>query len=66
MLTQTLRKLADNGLVERRSPAAVPSGAEYLLTELGQTHVGPVTALAQWAEQHAEGLVTAQERRRSK
>jgi DNA-binding HxlR family transcriptional regulator len=52
MLTQTLRRLADAGLVER--PAV--RGGEYRLTALGVSLLGPLTALTAWAEEHAHEL----------
>jgi DNA-binding HxlR family transcriptional regulator len=55
MLTQTLRRLADAGLVAR--PAT--RGGEYRLTKLGVSLLGPLTALTAWAEEHAEDLATA-------
>jgi len=56
MLTQTLRKLERNKLVERRALATAPAGMEYRLTRLGQSLLGPVSVLARWAEEHAEDL----------
>ncbi|WP_329092241.1 helix-turn-helix transcriptional regulator [Actinomadura citrea] len=56
MLTQTLRKLERNKLVERRVLATAPAGVEYRLTPLGQSLLGPVSVLARWAEEHAEEL----------
>lgn len=56
MLTQTLRKLERNHLVTRRALATAPAGAEYQLTELGRSLLGPVSVLARWAEEHAEDL----------
>jgi DNA-binding HxlR family transcriptional regulator len=56
MLTQTLRKLERNSLVERRALATAPPGAEYQLTPLGRSLLGPVSVLARWAEEHAEDL----------
>ncbi|NUT94449.1 MAG: helix-turn-helix transcriptional regulator [Saccharothrix sp.] len=56
MLTQTLRRLEDNGLVERRRLATAPPGVEYRLTSLGQSLLGPVSVLARWAEDHAGEL----------
>ena len=46
MLTQTLRKLEANGLIERRVLAAAPPGAEYRLTPLGLTLLEPVRSLS--------------------
>jgi DNA-binding HxlR family transcriptional regulator len=62
MLTQTLRKLESNGLVERRALRTAPPGVEYRLTELGRTLLEPVRALSQWAEEHTEALLEAQDR----
>jgi DNA-binding HxlR family transcriptional regulator len=52
MLTQTLRKLEHNGLVERAAPG-------YALTELGASLLGVVGALAGWAEEHTDALLEA-------
>jgi DNA-binding HxlR family transcriptional regulator len=62
MLTQTLRKLEANGLVERRVLRTAPPGTEYCLTELGRTLLEPVRSLSQWAEEHTEALLDARER----
>jgi len=61
MLTQTVRKLERNGLVERRVLPTAPVGVEYRLTALGRTLLDPVCVLAQWAEANAEGVLTAQD-----
>jgi DNA-binding HxlR family transcriptional regulator len=53
MLTQTLRKLEGNGLIERDAPT-------YRLTELGSSLLGVVRALAGWAEEHTDALLDAQ------
>ena len=55
MLTQTLRRLCANGLVTRHA------SAEYCLTPLGESLLGPVRTLAHWAEEHTEQLLAAQE-----
>jgi DNA-binding HxlR family transcriptional regulator len=60
MLTQTLRKLQRNGLVEHRRIRSAPPGVEYRLTELGTTLLDPVRSLSRWAEQHADELLDAQ------
>ena len=62
MLTQTLRKLEANGLVERRALRTAPPGAEYRLTVLGRTLLEPVRALSQWAEEHTGELLEARDR----
>jgi DNA-binding HxlR family transcriptional regulator len=60
MLTQTLRKLERNGVVERRSIDGRSAGVEYRLTELGATLLDPVRALSRWAEQHTDALLESQ------
>lgn len=60
MLTLTLRKLERDGLVERTVYAEVPPRVEYELSPLGQTLVGPTTALADWAVEHSEEIAARQ------
>lgn len=59
MLTETLRQLERDGIVQRTVYAAVPVRVEYALTELGQTLIAPLAALAAWAEQHRAAIVRA-------
>lgn len=61
MLTQTLRRLEANGLVQRRRISAAPPGVEYRLTELGLTLLEPVRALSRWAEEHTGDVLDAQD-----
>jgi DNA-binding HxlR family transcriptional regulator len=61
MLTQTLRKLEANGLIDRKVLATAPPGTEYRLTGLGQTLLGPVRALSEWAQDHTDALLDAQD-----
>jgi DNA-binding HxlR family transcriptional regulator len=63
VLTQTLRRLLANGMVERRGYRAAPPRVEYRLTPLGASLVeGPMRALGEWILQHGEELLDAQER----
>jgi DNA-binding HxlR family transcriptional regulator len=63
VLTETLRRLVANGLVERRSYPAAPPRVEYRLSSLGLSLVdGPMRALAQWTIEHRDELLEAQER----
>ena len=52
MLTQTLRGLEHDGLVERKVYPVVPPRVEYSLSPLGETLVEPLSALCRWAEDH--------------
>ena len=62
MLTQTLRRLERDGLVERRVYPVVPPRVEYSLTPLGRTLVGPLMALRDWAVKHAGEVDAARDR----
>ena len=59
MLTQTLRSLERNGLVERRAYATVPPRVEYTLTRLGQTLSETLEALQDWSVAHVEEILRA-------
>src|SRR5882762_7352324 len=56
MLTQTLRRLEQDGLLTRKVFAVVPPRVEYNLTHLGQTFLEPVAALCAWANSHKAEL----------
>lgn len=59
MLTLTLKKLEENGLVKRTIFATVPPRVEYELTPLGQTFVLPVRALLDWIIANRATMVEA-------
>ena len=59
MLTQTLRSLELDGLVNRHAKATVPVTVEYSLTSTGRTLAEPLDAIRRWAEQHIEGVLAA-------
>src|SRR5258708_24972511 len=59
MLTQTLRALERNGLVQRVVYPVVPPVVEYSLTPLGQTLVEPMKALGDWAYGHLQEVAQA-------
>jgi DNA-binding HxlR family transcriptional regulator len=60
MLTQTLRAMERNGLVQRVVYPVVPPVVEYSLTPLGQTLVEPMKALGNWAYGHLQEVAQAQ------
>src|ERR1043166_1789539 len=56
MLTQTLRSLERDGLVERTVHPVVPPKVEYSLTRLGRPLIEPLHALCRWSEKHLAEL----------
>jgi DNA-binding HxlR family transcriptional regulator len=59
MLTQTLRAMERNGLVQRVVYPVVPPVVEYSLTPLGQTLIEPMKALRSWAYEHLQEVAQA-------
>ncbi|MEU4249542.1 helix-turn-helix domain-containing protein [Amycolatopsis sp. NPDC026612] len=58
VLTETLRRLEFDGLLERREGA-------YALTPLGTTLLAPIEGFGRWAADHGDDVVVAQDRARS-
>ena len=56
MLTQTLRSLERDGLVQRKVHPVVPPKVEYSLTPLGRTLIEPLRAICSWSEKHLPQL----------
>jgi DNA-binding HxlR family transcriptional regulator len=56
MLTQTLRSLERDGLVQRTVHPVVPPKVEYTLTRLGRTLIEPLQGLCRWSEKHLAEL----------
>jgi DNA-binding HxlR family transcriptional regulator len=56
MLTQTLRSLERDGLVQRKVHPVVPPKVEYSLTRLGRTLIEPLHGLCRWSEKHLAEL----------
>jgi DNA-binding HxlR family transcriptional regulator len=54
MLTQTLRRLEQLGLVDRVVYPTVPLHVEYSLTPLGQDACVPLTGLRVWVEENVD------------
>ena len=63
MLTQTLRNLERDGLVDRKVYAVVPPKTEYRLTDLGKSILKPIRGLTDWASEHQQELRAIQAKR---
>jgi DNA-binding HxlR family transcriptional regulator len=59
MLTQTLRRLEQHGLVRRSVFASVPPRVEHALTELGESINEPLRQLCEWTARHGGALEAA-------
>lgn len=53
VLTETLRGMERDGLVERRARPVVPAHVEYALTDMGREVVTLLKPLCHWAEANA-------------
>jgi DNA-binding HxlR family transcriptional regulator len=65
MLTQTLRRLETNGLVERRDYQSVPPHVEYALTDLGRSLETVMRSLDRWFEKRLGTFKESRETSRS-
>ena len=66
MLTQTLRSLERDGLVQRKVHPVVPPKVEYSLTRLGRTLIEPLHTLCRWSEKHLPELQANRARAKAK
>ena len=62
MLTQTLRSLERDGLIERRQYPTIPPRVEYTLTPLGEGLEELHAGIRAWAEAHIEEIETSRRR----
>ncbi|MFC9050185.1 winged helix-turn-helix transcriptional regulator [Streptomyces anthocyanicus] len=62
MLTQNLRMLERNGLVDRTVHPTVPPKVEYTLTEPGRALRATVDAICDWTQRHLGHIEGARER----
>lgn len=62
VLTQTLRRLERNGMIERRVLPTSPVGVEYALTPLGKSLQVPFGRLYDWTVDHAADIHEARTR----
>ncbi len=56
MLTQTLRNLEMDGLIQRKVYPSVPPKVEYMLTKLGEGVYDPLDKICKWTEDNLEEL----------
>src|SRR5512132_1945639 len=56
VLTQQLRELVDDEIVQRQPKGAIPSPAEYSLTDYGQSVLPLVEDIRLWGREHIERL----------
>jgi len=61
MLTQTLRGMERDGLVNRKVYPTVPPKVEYSLTVLGRSLIGILENIRAWSETNIEQIFAAQE-----
>ena len=61
VLSQTLKRLERDGLVQRTVFPTVPVSVEYTITALGTSLAGVVIVVRQWAETHIEHIIEAQQ-----
>ncbi|MGW7256475.1 winged helix-turn-helix transcriptional regulator [Streptomyces sp. NPDC054834] len=60
VLTQTLRRLERNGMIQRKVLPTSPVGVEYSLTALGESLREPFGHLYSWTVEHSEEIQNCQ------
>lgn len=60
VLTQTLRRLERNGMIQRRVLPTSPVGVEYSLTPLGESLREPFGLLYDWTVEHSGEIQNCQ------
>lgn len=61
-LTQTLRRLERNGMIQRRVIDTSPVAVEYRITELGRTLETPIAMLQAWSVEALPEVEAARDR----
>ncbi|KWI59456.1 MarR family transcriptional regulator [Burkholderia pseudomultivorans] len=59
MLSRTLKRLEQDGFVNRTLYAEVPPRVEYALTDLGRSFMTPMQAMIRWADEHHRAICAA-------
>ncbi len=60
MLTQTLRGMERDGLINRKAYAVIPPKVEYSLTELGRSLIKILLDIKNWSEENIDNILKAQ------
>jgi len=61
MLTQTLRDLQADGLIERKVFPTTPPSVEYKLSPMGRSFLVPLSAMVDWAFEHFPAIREARQ-----
>jgi DNA-binding HxlR family transcriptional regulator len=64
MLTQTLREMERDGLINRKVYPVVPPMVEYSLTPTGRLFIEPIEMLYAWAAKNDDALARLRKRRK--
>jgi DNA-binding HxlR family transcriptional regulator len=64
MLTQTLREMERDGLIDRKVYPVVPPMVEYSLTPMGRLFIEPIEMLYAWAAKNDDALSKLRRRRK--
>lgn len=59
MLSQTVRKLEEDGLVSREVFPTIPPKVEYTITPMGMSFVKSLNVMVQWALDNREAVLAA-------
>ena len=59
MLTVTLRRLENDGLISRQVYAEVPPRVEYTLTAMGESLIPHISGLVDWALTHMDAIIAS-------
>ncbi|HXD31139.1 MAG TPA: helix-turn-helix domain-containing protein [Pyrinomonadaceae bacterium] len=65
ILTQQLRELERDGVIERKVYAEIPPKVEYSLTEFGRTLETVLRLLSEWGKVHVDEIIENRERKRA-
>jgi DNA-binding HxlR family transcriptional regulator len=66
MLTQTLREMERDGLIDRKVYPVVPPMVEYSLTSMGKLFIEPLEMLYAWADRNDKALSKLTKRRKKR